>query len=401
MLRHRNLRLLVTGGTVSQFGSAITPIALAFAVLDLGGSATQLGLVEAVFALCEVVTTLFGGVLGDRVPRKVVMEGSAALCAVVTGVMATLVVLDVATIPLLAVFGGLNGVVGAINGPSSRAMTPLVVPADEARQAVAVRSVFSTLTMTAGFALAGVLVAIVGPGWAIGVDAATYLVAAIAFSLMRVPQTFAPSGASMLGDLGEGLREVLKHSWLWFLILQALLYHLFFGGAQSVLGPIVVSGELGRQSWGFALSALMAGFVIGGLVCLRWHPRRALRNGVLALSLTGLFPLAMALSDNLLVLLAGAFAHGFGLQIFSVFWESSINAAVPPEKLARVHAFDSVGSFVARPIGLALTGPVATAAGYDTWLIVVACVVSGSSLLALTFSGVRHLEATPRPAVAP
>jgi hypothetical protein len=210
---------------------------------------------------------------------------------------------------------------------------------------------------------------------------------------MRVPQTLTPSGASMLADLGEGFREVLRHSWLWFLILQALLYHLFFGGAQSVLGPIVVSDGLNRQAWGFALSALMAGFVVGGLLCLRWRPVHSLRAGVLALSLTGLFPLAMALPPNLVVLLAGAFLHGFGLQIFSVFWESSINAEVAPEKLARVHAFDVVGSFVARPIGLALTGPVAMAVGYSTWLVVVALVVSGSSLLALTFGGVRRLEA--------
>jgi len=82
----------VTGATASQFGNAITPIALAFAVLDLGGSATKLGLVVAAFALAQVVTSLFGGVLGDRIPRKLMMEGSAFACALVqVGVAATLV----------------------------------------------------------------------------------------------------------------------------------------------------------------------------------------------------------------------------------------------------------------------------------------------------------------------
>ncbi|MGZ4449113.1 MAG: MFS transporter, partial [Nocardioides sp.] len=60
-LHHRNFRLLVTGTTTSSLGNAITPVALAFAVLDLGGSATQLGLVVAAYALAEVVTVLFGG----------------------------------------------------------------------------------------------------------------------------------------------------------------------------------------------------------------------------------------------------------------------------------------------------------------------------------------------------
>ena len=76
-LRHRNFRLLVTGTTVISLGNAITPVALAFAVLDLGGSATELGIVVAAFALAEVVTALFGGVLGDRLPRKLMMQGAA------------------------------------------------------------------------------------------------------------------------------------------------------------------------------------------------------------------------------------------------------------------------------------------------------------------------------------
>jgi len=62
--------------------------------------------------------------------------------------------------------------------------------------------------------------------------------------------------------------------------------------------------------------------------------------------------------------LAGAFAHGFGLEIFSVAWDLAIQQNVAPEKLARVHSFDMAGSFIARPLGLALTGPVAEIIGF-------------------------------------
>src|SRR4051795_6855615 len=104
-LRHRNFRLLVTGTATSSLGNAITPVALAFAVLDLGGSASDLGVVVALFALAEVVTVLFGGVLGDRVSRKLMMEGSAAACAVSQGLLAALLIGDWATLPILAVVG--------------------------------------------------------------------------------------------------------------------------------------------------------------------------------------------------------------------------------------------------------------------------------------------------------
>ncbi len=392
-LRFRNFRLLVTGTATSSLGNAIAPVALAFAVLDLGGSASDLGFVVAAYALADVVTALFGGVLGDRVARQLMMEGSNAACALSQGLVAVLVVGGWATIPVLAALGAVNGALGALSGPSSSAMTRMTVPADRLSAAVSLRALLQTSASVVGFALGGVLVAGVGPGWAIGVDAATFAVAAVCFGRIDVPHV-RPEGVrpSFLADLGDGLREVLRHTWLWLLIGQALLYHLFFGGAQQVLGPIVVGDEFGRSSWGLALGTLMAGFVVGGLVCLRWRPRRGLAVGTALLSLTAAFPLAMALSDQLWVILAGAFVHGVGLQVFDVFWQVSIQENIAEDKLARVYSFDLVGSFVARPVGLVLTGPVAEAVGFDRWLVVVGAVMGGSALVSLLSSDVRALE---------
>src|SRR6478735_134407 len=391
-LRYRDFRFLVAGAASSSLGNAVTPIALAFAVLDLGGSATDLGLVVGAFALADVVTVLFGGVLGDRLPRKLMMEGSAAGSAVTQAFLAAALIAGFATIPMLGIVGALNGCLSALSQPSSRAMTRETVPPEHLPSAVSVRSLLQTGASTVGYAVGGVLVALAGSGWAIGVDALTFAVAAYCYSRLRVPHTRAEGPrASMLADLGDGAREVLSHPWLWLLIGQAMLYHLFYGGAQTVLGPIVIGDEFGRTSWGLAMGTLMAGFVAGGLVCLRWRPRRSLFIGTVLLSLTALFPIAMALSDHLGVVLLGAFLHGFGLQVFDVFWDLSIQQNVAPDKLARVYSFEMVGSFVARPLGLALTGPVAVLVGYQEWLLVVGCVMAASSLLALTSADVRNL----------
>ena len=392
-LRHRNFRLLVAGASVSALGNAITPIALAFAVLDLGGSASDLGLVVAAFAGAEVVTTLIGGVLGDRVSRKLMMEGSSAASAVVQGLLALTLIAGVASIPLLTVLGMGTGVLSALNQPSSSSMTRLVVPAEDLPRAVAIRPLGQQMGMVVGSVAGGLLVAATSPGWAILVDAATFGIAALCFARLRVPHT-RPAGprASMLSDLGDGAREVLRHAWLWLLIGQALVYHLFYGGAQGVLGPVVVGDGIGRGAWGAALGCMMAGFVAGGLICLRWRPRRALFAGAVMLTLTCLFPLAMALSEQASVIWAGAFLHGLGLSIFSVFWDLSIQQNIPEDKLARIYAFDLVGSFVARPIGLALTGPVAEAVGFHRWLLVVAIVLFVVEVAALFSPDVRRLE---------
>jgi len=392
-LRHPAFRWLVTGTTINLLGSGIAPVALAFAVLDLGGGASELGLVVGLYALADVAAVLFGGVLGDRLPRTVMLQGSAAAAAVVQGVVALSLISGWSSIPLLAGLGMLNGTLSALGSPSSSAITQQTVPAELLQRAISWRRIAQNVAMIIGNGIAGLLVVWVGSGWALAFDALTFAVAASLFTRVRVAPVAAPGAQEGLWqDVASGFREVMRHTWLWLLILQALLYHLFYGGASSVLGPIVVGDHLGRPAWGWALSSMMLGFVVGGLVTLRWRPRHALFVGTCFLALTAAFPLAMAWSDSLAVVLVGAWLHGFGLEIFSVGWDLSIQEQVEPDKLARVYSFDMIGSFIARPVGLVLTGPLAALVGYRAWLTVVGAVIVGSVLVALTSGDVRRLQ---------
>lgn len=391
-LRHRDFRWLVAGATVDSFGNALTPVALAFAVLDLGGSATQLGLVVAAFALAEVATTLFGGVLGDRVRRTTLMTGSALASATVQALVAIALFQGWAGVPFLAGTAMVGGAVSALSRPSSFAVTPSTVPPDQVAAAVAVRRLGSNLAMIVGYGVAGLVVASAGSAVAVAVDAGTFAVAAGCYARIRARGPAPTRGASMLHDLGAGAAEVFRHTWLWILIGQALLYHLVYGGVQGVIGPVVVGQAFGRAAWGWSLAALMTGFVTGGFLTLRWRPRRALAVGVAALSLTACFPLAIAVQGHLAAVLLGAFLHGLGLEVFSVWWDVSIQQAVPPDRLSRVNAFDAVGSFVMRPLGLAVAGPVSSVLGPRTWLLAVAAIMAASSLLALLVPDVRRLR---------
>ncbi|MGI5183475.1 MFS transporter [Dactylosporangium sp. CA-152071] len=388
-------RWLLTGRTLIGLGSAITPVAMALAVLHLGGSATELGLVVAAYALVDVVTTLFAGVLGDRFSRALLMRVAATLSCLSQAAVAVSLATGAATVPMLAVMSALNGGLAAVAGPSSRAVVPQTVPAAALPTAVSVLRLSQNTAMILGFSLAGLLVGLFGPGWAIAVDAATFAAGAACFTAMRVTGQDKAEARSMLDDLAGGAREVLRHTWLWTLLVQALIYHLVYGGVQGVLGPVLMTHRFGDAAWGWALAALMAGFMVGGVVTLRYRPRRMLLAGTAFLALTACFPLAMALPVPLPVVMAGAFLHGLGLEVFSVNWDLAIQQQVAPDKLARVFAFDQVGSFVMRPLGLALTGPVAAAAGERTWLLVAATVMAATVLLSLAPSSVRHLRRQP------
>lgn len=396
-LRHPAYRWLISGTTINSLGNGISPVAIAFAVLDLGGSAGQLGLVVGAYALADVAAVVGGGVLGDRLSRTLVMRGSMAAVALVQGVVAASLIGGWGSLWLLGVLGAVNGALASLAGPSTQAVTPDTVPEGVLRQAIALRRLGQNMAILVGSGVAGLLVAWAGSGVALAVDACTFALAALCFLGIRVPTHTGATAESpgFLAEAASGFREVLRHTWLWGGITMALVYHLFYGGAQGVLGPIVVGDHIGRAAWGYALSAMMAGFVIGGMVSLVWKPRRALLVGELFLMLTVCFPLAMALSDRLPVVLAGAFLHGFGLEVFSVGWDLAIQENVAPAMLARVYSFDQLGSFIARPLGLALTGVAAAAAGDRGWLLVVAAAMLAAELSLFLIPDIRRLERRP------
>jgi MFS family permease len=179
-------RWLLAGSTVSFLGSGIAPVALAFAVLDLGGSATDLGVVVGLYALADVVAVLFGGVLGDRLPRTVMMQGSSAAAALTQGVAAASLIGQWGSIPLLAVVGALNGALGALGGPSSRAITQQTVSAAALPAAVAWRRLSQNVAQIVGMGTAGVLVTTIGTGWCLAIDAVSFALAAGCYAFVRV-----------------------------------------------------------------------------------------------------------------------------------------------------------------------------------------------------------------------
>ena len=121
-------RWLLTARTIAILGNAAAPIALAFAVLDLTGSAVDLGIVVASRSIANVAVLLFGGVIADRLPKHVLLVGTSLAAAGTQAVVAALVLSGSATIPLLVILSILNGAVAAVSFPASAAIVPQTVP---------------------------------------------------------------------------------------------------------------------------------------------------------------------------------------------------------------------------------------------------------------------------------
>ncbi|HTF09113.1 MAG TPA: MFS transporter, partial [Asanoa sp.] len=220
-LRHAPFRFLVAGRTTTMLGNAVAPIALAFAVLDLTGSARDLGLVVGVRSLANVIFILFGGVIADRLPRHLVMVGASVLAGATQAAVAVTVLTSTATIPLLLALSAVNGIAAAVAFPAIAAIVPQTVPSGMLQQANALNRLAFNSAMIAGSSLGGVLVATAGPGWGLAVDAGTFFLAGLLFALVRVPKTDQPpvlDRPGIFAEMRHGWTAFISRTWLWVVV---------------------------------------------------------------------------------------------------------------------------------------------------------------------------------------
>jgi MFS family permease len=374
-------------------GSAIAPVALAFAVLDLTGSKTDLGLILVCREIPLILFLLIGGIWADRLPRNRIMVGANLFSALSQAVAATLLISGGAEIWHLAALASVNGAASAFFYPASAGVIPQTIPAPILQQANALLALALNSAMIGGAALAGFLVAAFGPGWAIAVDAGTYVLGAAFIALMRLPAVEPDESPRFLSELAAGWRAFRSRTWLWAIVLQFSFLLMVTVGAFSVLGPVVADEELGGpKAWGAILTAQAAGLVVGGLLGLRFQPRRMLVAATLGILFFPAQLVALGFPLGVPAIAAVAFVAGVGSEIFGLLWNTTVQQEIPVDMLSRVYAYDALGSVALVPIGYAVAGPIADAIGVRATLWGAAAIGFGVTLAVLAVRDVRTLE---------
>ena len=187
VLLEPGFRRLFVGRTASLIGDGITPVALAFAVLDLTGSATDLGLVLAAHSLVLTALVLVGGVYADRLSPRLSMLGADLVRVASTGLMAVLLISGVAEVWQLVALYAVDGAATAFFNPASDALLPQLVPAARLQDGAALINFSRSVGRFAGPALAGSFLALGLPGDALAVNAATFGVSALCLLGLRAP----------------------------------------------------------------------------------------------------------------------------------------------------------------------------------------------------------------------
>jgi MFS family permease len=392
-------RRLWIGRTTSLVGDGITPVALAFGVLDLTGSATDLGIVLAAHALVLIALVLVGGVVADRVSPRRAMLGADLARTVSTGLIAALLLAGVAEIWELVALYAISGAATAFFNPASDAIVPQVVPTHRLQEANALLNFSRWAGKVAGPALAGVLLALGSPGAALAMDAATFAVSAACLWSLSVPRGQAEVGEqNFLSDLRHGWREFSSRDWVVAIVASAAITNAIFTPIFLVLGPTVANESLGgSSSWALIVTLFGAGGLIGGAIALSIRPRRPLLVSEGSALLFFALPVALlAIPSHAAVIAVGALISGTTASLSEILYVTVTAQKIPQESLSRVMAYDWFGSLALEPLGLALVGPLAVAIGISTtlWLgaaTITACIFT----VLLLVPSVRRLEIDP------
>lgn len=392
VLRGREFRLLFGGQAVSVLGDRIVLVALAFAVLEIGGSTSDVGLVLAAGTFPLLATVLVGGVVADRASRRAVMVAADLVRVASQGAMAALLIAGVAEVWMLALLAGVTGAATGFFSPASTGLLPEVVLAEQLQPANALRGSAVATGEILGPAVGGVLVAAAGAGWAMGIDAATFAISAACLAMLRFSPRAARQAGSFADDLRQGWSVFRSRRWVWTFVLYFALGNLLWG-AWGALGPMVADRELGgAAAWGAVLAAMGAGALAGSLLAVRAKPRRPLLFAALADGLFAL-PLAfLAAAPPVVPIACAALLAGAGTALAISVWESTLQRRIPEESLSRVSSYDWFGSLAFAPLGLAIWGPVAAAVGVGASLWVAFGLAAASTLALIAVPDIRRVR---------
>lgn len=373
------------GQTASFFGDALTPLAVAFAVLHLTGSAVDLGIVVLSTRLPIIALTLLGGAAGDRFSRRSIMLIADLTRLAAHGATAVLLLTGSAHLWTLVALQLIAGAGSAFFNPAAVGLVASLAGKENLQAANSLISISRSTVSIVALGVAGALVAWAGPGWAIAIDAMTFAVSA-AF-LARLPRDLPEGGRvparGLLAGIGDGLAQVRRRTWLGVWIVHLAVANALVISPILVLGPYVADRSLGgAPAWSAIGIAYAAGGLAAGVVSAHWRPARPMVAALLAFLLIAPLPALLAVPAPLWQLVVAAVAAGGQVTVHNVIQTTALQRHLPADAVARAASVSMLGALVAAPVGMGLAGPAASFFG--TRPVLIACAAIAVLITAVT-----------------
>jgi MFS family permease len=371
---------------ISNVGNGVSPIALAYGVLSLpNATGKDLSIVMAARFVPLLAFMLFGGILADRFQRNRLVGGSDMIGSFLAGMSAISLIAGFSSTLLLALMGGLFGILNAIWWPAMSGVLPEILPKDKLQQGNAVMGLMTNFGYIVGTLGGGILVATVGAGWGLLVDAATFFIAGVIVWNLPI--------LGIIHDLVVGWKEFISRSWVIAMVLAFALINMAFESMLSVLGPLNFSDPVsGPKQWSYNLAGLSIGMFIGGIGILKIKIRRPLFLAMILIAFSSMWDFALAFDMPIVFTVLASIFSGISLEVFMVTWNTSLQSHVPEESFSRVSSYDTLGSYGIAPLGIVIAGPLAMHFGVSTILFITGTLTLTAALISLLVPSVRNLR---------
>ncbi|MBX6342624.1 MAG: MFS transporter, partial [Thermomicrobiaceae bacterium] len=342
-LAHRDFTLLWAGQFVSQLGTQVQTVALAWLVYTLTGSPAQLGGVGLARAIPTILLSLFGGTLADQVDRRRLLLVSETILAALSGALAIGISSGWTSVPLLYAFAAATAAAGAVDNPARQALIPALVPRERLANALTLNVLAWDSAMVLGPAAGGFVLAHFGASVAFWLDAASFFAVVAALVAMRTRPAVPVRTQGGWAALVDGIRFVKERAIIWQLMLMDFLATLFVSsmGLLPVFARDVL--RVGEEGLGLLYAAPSAGAVAGSLLfAMLPAPRRPGRMVALAIMGYGLVLAGFGLAPTFWVALVFLALAG-GLDAISMALRHvTRQLATPDDFRGRVGAVASV-----------------------------------------------------------
>ena len=392
-----SLRKLVAARFISNLGNGLGPIAIPFGVLALPNTnGSSLSLVWFANMLPLVGFTLIGGVIGDKFPRAQMVGGADILLGILVLANGISLITGHGALWIFITVGFIGGFLNAIWYPSMGALTSDLADEKILQESNSSIMLSGNIAMIIGTSIGGGLVALYGAGWAIAIDGISFLIAgALVFSLRKFTPVAKPSTESTLKELKSGWKEFKSHKWIVAIVAASTVLFAGERAIYSIIGPLVAKNDLGGpKPWSIILAVWSIGSVLGVLIAGKFKPKFPIRFALLMQFPSVLWALALGNTQSIFLIALTAFTLGIAMDLFYVFWVTTIQQHVAKESLSKVLAYDAWGSMAMAPLVLGIAGPIAEKFGTKTTLNALALILLVALTLPFLVKEVRDIQAS-------
>jgi DHA3 family macrolide efflux protein-like MFS transporter len=380
----RNVTLFLSGQTISLFGSMIVQ----YAVMWYVTFETRSGLAVALYAVAaflpQGVVSIFGGVLADRMNRRVLVMLADGTIAAITLVLALLMLNGVTDLWIILLAVAARSIGAGVQTPAVQAMIPQIAPSD---QLMRVNGFFQTIQSAMALlapAAAGAVFGIFGIVPVFFIDVVTAAIGIVFLAFVAVPTLarVTEKATSYRQDLVEGMRYIWRHRIVrWLLVVFAIIFLLTV--APSFITPLLVARTFGSEVWMVTVLeiAFSVGMLLGGVLVSTVLAKRS-RIGLILVATFGfaVFTIGLGLSPDLWVFYAFMFLFGLGVPLFSAPFMTLVQETVEPDMHGRVFSYVGIVMALATPIGMVVFGPLADVISVQ-WLLIFAGIATIAVIL--------------------